>query len=98
MFQVESFYYTMYGDPLQPLYHRYADNIKLPYPKVGTPNPRIKIFVKDLNDTTVLAQEVLPPETFLDSFAEDYIYFRAYWITHDKFGVVWMNRVQEPML
>jgi len=73
--------------------HRYTQQIKLPYPKVGTANPTVKLFVKDLT-TDAVSQEVIPPQSFLDRFAEDYIYFRAYWITPEKLGVVWMNRVQ----
>ena len=65
----------------------------LPYPKVGTPNPSIKILIKDLSDDSSEALEVAPPSTFLDNVSE-YIYFRAYWITKEKFGVIWMNRVQ----
>ena len=74
--------------------HRYTQNIKLPYPKVGTSNPTVKLFVVDLNDKAQLSKEVIPPKPFLDSHGDDYIYWRAYWITDAKLGVIWMNRVQ----
>jgi hypothetical protein len=91
---VDSFYYTIYGDPKNPKAHRYTQNIKLPYPKVGTANPTIKLFVVDLNDQAQLAKEVIPPQSFFDNHGDDYIYWRAYWIADSKIGIIWMNRVQ----
>ena len=93
LLQVETFTYTMYGDPRFPKAHQYTENILLPYPKVGTKNPYVKILIKDLSNDTSEALEVEPPSKFLDQVT-DYIYFRAYWITPEKFGVIWMNRVQ----
>ena len=92
---MDSFYYTLYGEPENPSEYQYTTNIKLPYPKAGSKNPSVKIFVRDIDeDLSDSTLEVVPPKEFLDEYSEDYIYFRIYWITNTKLGVVWMNRVQ----
>ena len=38
--------------------------------------------------------EVFPPPEFTDKYGDDYIVLDIYWITDDKLGVIWLNRLQ----
>ena len=63
----------------------------LKYPKVGTPNPKIKMFVVNLDNEQMELESVLPPN---DLPNDDYIYTAVTWISDEELSVIWTNRVQ----
>lgn len=87
--EVEEFFYTNYGDPSDPLAHQYPEQVMLKYPKVGTTNPTVKLFVNNLNQNNL---PVIPPREVLDY--DEHIVTAATWISEDELSVIWSNRVQ----
>ena len=63
----------------------------LKYPKVGTPNPKIKMFVVNLDNEQMELESVIPPN---DLPNDDYIYTAVTWISDEELSVIWTNRVQ----
>jgi len=90
---VREFYYTRYGEPSDPLKVQYPQQILLKYPKVGTPNPTINLFVVNLeaNAENMVLEPVIPPE---EMSTREHIFTAVTWISNDKLSVIWTNRVQ----
>ena len=63
----------------------------LKYPKVGTPNPKIKMFVVNLDNEQMELESVIPPN---DLPNDDFIYTAVTWISDEELSVIWTNRVQ----
>ncbi|XP_054285172.1 inactive dipeptidyl peptidase 10 isoform X2 [Macrosteles quadrilineatus] len=63
------------------------------YPTPGSPNPSVKLWLADLNNTKEKYKEVRPPEVFED---QDYYLTSAGWIDDDnqQVAAIWMNRPQ----
>merc|ERR1711963_264760 len=89
--EVMEFYYTKFGEPDNPLEVQYPEQIMLKYPKVGTPNPKIKMFVVNLDNEQMELESVIPPN---DLPNDDYIYTAVTWISDEELSVIWTNRVQ----
>lgn len=74
---------------------QYPEEIVIPYPKTGTPNPLVQLFSVDLrtlaNDNVVEKYEVLPPINLRN--VENIIAVVA-WANNDTLLSTWMNRVQ----
>uniref|UniRef100_A0A8C2BN78 Dipeptidyl-peptidase 4 n=1 Tax=Cyprinus carpio TaxID=7962 RepID=A0A8C2BN78_CYPCA len=71
---VHNIEYTWYGEG------QYPETVLIPYPKAGTPNPTVKLFVFDTNTTT--ATEVLH---YLSTVT---------WASDERIAVQWQKRTQ----
>ncbi|KAF3706384.1 Dipeptidyl peptidase 4 [Channa argus] len=80
--------YTWYGE------YQYPSTVLIPYPKPGTPNPVVKLFVVDTDNTTQIT-EVLVPNLFRSS--EHYL-ATVTWVTDSRIAVQWLNRKQNHLI
>ncbi|XP_068165574.1 dipeptidyl peptidase 4-like [Antennarius striatus] len=85
--EVHMIEYTWYGE------NQYPSTVSIPYPKPGTPNPVVKLFVVDADDTTNIT-EVVVPKVFRSS--EHYL-ATVTWVTDQRIAVQWLERVQQHL-
>ncbi|XP_041834473.1 dipeptidyl peptidase 4-like [Melanotaenia boesemani] len=86
--EVHNIEYTWYGE------HQYPSTVFIPYPKAGTPNPVVKLFVVDTENTTKVT-EVVVPASF--SSVEHYL-ATVTWVTDNQLAVQWLKRVQNHLI
>ncbi|XP_071977984.1 dipeptidyl peptidase 4 [Engystomops pustulosus] len=81
--------YTFYGDESE----LYPQTIHIPYPKAGTKNPTVRLFVintESLNNLTTA--EILAPD---DIRSGDHYLSTVTWTTTDRrFAIQWLRRIQ----
>uniref|UniRef100_A0A672NQG2 Dipeptidyl peptidase 4-like n=1 Tax=Sinocyclocheilus grahami TaxID=75366 RepID=A0A672NQG2_SINGR len=77
---VHNIEYTWYGEG------QYPNTVLIPYPKAGTPNPTVKLFVLDTN--TTITNEVLVP-----SDVGHYL-STVTWASDERIAVQWQKRTQ----
>lgn len=82
--QVHHIEYTWFGD------EQYPGTASIPYPKPGTPNPKVKVFVVDTDNTTNIAQAHVPT---LFQNTEHYV-VTVTWATEENLVVQWLKRLQ----
>ncbi|KAF4532688.1 hypothetical protein B566_EDAN002924 [Ephemera danica] len=70
----------------------YPDIRSLRYPKPGTANPMITLFVADLADPKNIRTRDLKPPTALAN--EEYYFTAVTWVSATEVSVVWLNRPQ----
>ncbi|KTG05367.1 hypothetical protein cypCar_00010574 [Cyprinus carpio] len=80
---VHNIEYTWYGEG------QYPETVLIPYPKAGTPNPTVELFVFDTNTTT--ATEVLVPS---DVGAGEHYLSTVTWASDERIAVQWQKRTQ----
>lgn len=85
--EVHTIEYSWYGDG------QYPSTVSIPYPKPGTPNPVVKLFVVNTNTSKVT--EVVVPEAFGKS--EHYL-ATVTWVTDDQIAVQWLKRLQNHLI
>ncbi|XP_056287501.1 dipeptidyl peptidase 4-like isoform X3 [Pseudoliparis swirei] len=85
---VHNIEYSWYGE------NQYPSTVSIRYPKPGTPNPTVKLFVVDADNTTDVS-EVAIPEPFGSS--EHYL-ATVTWATDESLAVQWLKRVQNHLL
>ncbi|XP_068446730.1 dipeptidyl peptidase 4-like isoform X2 [Clinocottus analis] len=85
---VHTIEYSWYGD------NQYPSTVSIPYPKPGTPNPTVKLFVVDTDNTTEIS-EVDAPGEFKSS--EHYL-ATVTWATDEHLAVQWLKRVQNHVI
>ncbi|KAJ8252774.1 hypothetical protein GJAV_G00205410 [Gymnothorax javanicus] len=68
----------------------YPQGKRYPYPKAGSPNPTVKLYVVNLYGPTH-TQELLPPDGLK---IRDYYVVMVKWISTTKAAVRWLNRAQ----
>uniref|UniRef100_A0A672I4L9 Dipeptidyl peptidase 4-like n=1 Tax=Salarias fasciatus TaxID=181472 RepID=A0A672I4L9_SALFA len=85
---VHTIEYSWYGD------EQYPSTVSLPYPKPGTPNPVVKLFVVDSDNTTQIS-EVLVPTQFR---SEDHYLASVTWATDSRLAVQWLKRLQNHLI
>ncbi|XP_035250641.1 inactive dipeptidyl peptidase 10-like isoform X1 [Anguilla anguilla] len=68
----------------------YPKGKRYPYPKAGSPNPTVKLYVVNLYGPTH-TQELLPPDGLK---IRDYYVVMVKWISTTKAAVRWLNRAQ----
>ncbi|KAM3857129.1 dipeptidyl peptidase 4-like [Diretmus argenteus] len=86
--EVQTIEYSWYGTD------QYPHTVVIPYPKPGTPNPVVKLFVVDTANTTKITQVVVPP-----SFGSGEHYLASVtWVTEDRLAVQWLNRTQNHLI
>ncbi|KAM8722667.1 dipeptidyl peptidase 4-like isoform 2-T2 [Acanthopagrus schlegelii] len=81
--------YTWYGDG------QYPRTVQIPYPKPGTPNPVVKLFVVDTDNVTDIT-EVVVPATWKGS-SEHYL-ATVTWVTDERIAVQWLKRLQQHLI
>uniref|UniRef100_A0A8C2F5R4 Dipeptidyl-peptidase 4 n=1 Tax=Cyprinus carpio TaxID=7962 RepID=A0A8C2F5R4_CYPCA len=80
---VHNIEYTWYGEG------QYPETVLVPYPKAGTPNPTVKLFVFDTNTSRI--NEVLVPSVV--GAGEHYL-STVTWASDERIAVQWQNRTQ----
>uniref|UniRef100_A0AAR2L9F2 Dipeptidyl-peptidase 4 n=1 Tax=Pygocentrus nattereri TaxID=42514 RepID=A0AAR2L9F2_PYGNA len=78
---VHTIEYSWYGEG------QYPDMVVIPYPKAGTPNPTVRLFVADATKVSRIMEVVVP------SAVEHYL-STVTWATDDRIAVQWQNRTQ----
>ncbi|XP_055358999.1 dipeptidyl peptidase 4-like [Betta splendens] len=86
--EVHTIEYSWYGEG------QYPTTVSIPYPKPGTPNPVVRLFVVDTDNSTSVS-EVLVPDSF--SYSEHYL-ASVTWATDARLAVQWLNRTQNHLL
>uniref|UniRef100_A0A665W9W4 Dipeptidyl-peptidase 4 n=1 Tax=Echeneis naucrates TaxID=173247 RepID=A0A665W9W4_ECHNA len=82
--EVHTIEYTWYGD------NQYPSTVSIAYPKPGTPNPIVKVFVVDTDNVTKITEVVVPSsEHYLASVT---------WVTDDRIAVQWLKRLQNHLI
>uniref|UniRef100_A0A4W6BYE7 Dipeptidyl-peptidase 4 n=1 Tax=Lates calcarifer TaxID=8187 RepID=A0A4W6BYE7_LATCA len=82
---VHNIEYSWYGE------NQYPSTVSIPYPKPGTPNPVVKLFVVDTDNTTKIT-EVVVPASFSHYLAT------VTWVTDNRIAVQWLKRVQNHLI
>uniref|UniRef100_A0A8C5I500 Dipeptidyl peptidase 4-like n=1 Tax=Gouania willdenowi TaxID=441366 RepID=A0A8C5I500_GOUWI len=85
---VHNIEYSWYGDD------QYPSTISIPYPKPGTPNPIVKLFVVD-SDNTTHVDEVVVPAIF---GSVDHYLASVTWATDNRLAVQWLKRLQNHLV
>uniref|UniRef100_A0A8C4I7B3 Dipeptidyl peptidase 4 n=1 Tax=Dicentrarchus labrax TaxID=13489 RepID=A0A8C4I7B3_DICLA len=75
--EVHAIEYSWYGN------NQYPSTVSIPYPKPGTPNPVVKLFVVDTNNTSKITEHYLATVT---------------WATDERIAVQWLKRVQNHLI
>ncbi|XP_062237028.1 dipeptidyl peptidase 4-like [Platichthys flesus] len=86
--EVHTIEYSWYGD------NQYPTTVSIPYPKPGTPNPVVKLFVVDTDNTAAIT-EVVVPASF--SSSEHYL-ATVTWVTDNRIAVQWLTREQNHLI
>ncbi|KAM6958225.1 dipeptidyl peptidase 4-like [Tautogolabrus adspersus] len=86
--EVHTIEYTWYGE------NQYPTTVSIPYPKPGTPNPIVKLFVVDTDNTTIITELVVPA---LFSSSDHYL-ATVNWVTDERIAVQWLKRVQNHLI
>ncbi|XP_032362301.1 dipeptidyl peptidase 4 [Etheostoma spectabile] len=85
--EVHTIEYSWYGE------NQYPSTVSIPYPKPGTPNPIVKLFVVDTDNTTIT--EVVVPDSLNTS--EHYL-ATVTWVMDEQIAVQWLKRVQNHLI
>ncbi|KAM9835827.1 dipeptidyl peptidase 4-like [Aulostomus maculatus] len=86
--EVQTIKYSWYGAD------QYPSTVSIPYPKPGTPNPVVKLFVVDTDNTTKITEVVVP-----DSFGSSEHYLASVtWVTDERLAVQWLKRLQTDLI
>ncbi|XP_066155922.1 venom dipeptidyl peptidase 4-like isoform X1 [Euwallacea fornicatus] len=86
--EVEAMVVPIYGVPGS-LHFQYPRANFVKYPKAGTPNPTVSLYVYDID-----TEETTQLSTTESLKSEDHILTAVTWATNSSVVAVWMNRVQ----
>ncbi|NP_001154809.1 dipeptidyl peptidase 4 [Danio rerio] len=81
--EVHNIEYTWFGEG------QYPETVFVPYPKAGTPNPTVKLFVFDTNTNTI--KQVSVPS---DVGAGEHYLSTVTWASDHRIAVQWQKRTQ----
>ncbi|RXN30500.1 dipeptidyl peptidase 4-like protein [Labeo rohita] len=84
---VHNIEYSWYGEG------QYPETVFIPYPKAGTPNPTVKLFVYDTNSSTT--NEILVPSVV---GAGDHYLSTVTWALEERIAVQWQKRTQSYVI
>ncbi|CAB0014780.1 unnamed protein product [Nesidiocoris tenuis] len=91
---VQEFQFPWYGVS-QDTAQLYPQIRSLRYPKPGTTNPHVTLFVADLADLKdIKTRQLKPPIAFQQAQTTDYYFNGASWVSATEVAVIWMNRAQ----
>ncbi|KAL1251549.1 hypothetical protein QQF64_019345 [Cirrhinus molitorella] len=85
--EVHNIEYSWYGEG------QYPETVFIPYPKAGTPNPTVKLFVFDTNSS--MTNEVLVPSAVGEG--EHYL-STVTWASEERVAVQWQKRTQNYVI
>ncbi|CRK90577.1 CLUMA_CG004279, isoform A [Clunio marinus] len=68
---------------------QYPEEIHLRYPKVGSTNPNVILYLSNLS---IGSRQALPIPTTI--VTNEYVLGRVFWINDETLGAIWMNRRQ----
>ncbi|XP_078099989.1 dipeptidyl peptidase 4-like isoform X1 [Sander vitreus] len=86
--EVHTIEYSWYGE------YQYPSTVSIPYPKPGTPNPSVKLFVVDTDNTTTITEVFVPASL---NTSEHYL-ATVTWVTDEQIAVQWLKRVQNHLI
>ncbi|KAM6986403.1 dipeptidyl peptidase 4 [Aplochiton taeniatus] len=73
---------------------QYPKTVAVPYPKAGSTNPKVKLFVIDTTNPSSFTQVAVP-----DSFGSgDHFLCSVTWVKDDRIAVQWLKRKQNHVL
>uniref|UniRef100_A0A4W5QY79 Dipeptidyl-peptidase 4 n=1 Tax=Hucho hucho TaxID=62062 RepID=A0A4W5QY79_9TELE len=84
---VQNIEYSWYGK------EQYPDTVIFPYPKPGTPNPVVKLFVYDTANISNITEVVVPASVG----AGDHYLATVTWVTDERIAVQWQKRKQNEL-
>uniref|UniRef100_A0A674F7A4 Dipeptidyl-peptidase 4 n=1 Tax=Salmo trutta TaxID=8032 RepID=A0A674F7A4_SALTR len=84
---VQNIEYSWYGK------EQYPDTVIFPYPKPGTPNPVVKLFVYDTANISSITEVVVPASVG----AGDHYLATVTWVTDERIAVQWQKRKQNEL-
>uniref|UniRef100_A0A4W5MS98 Dipeptidyl-peptidase 4 n=1 Tax=Hucho hucho TaxID=62062 RepID=A0A4W5MS98_9TELE len=84
---VQNIEYSWYGK------EQYPDTVIFPYPKPGTPNPVVKLFVYDTTNISNITEVVVPASIG----AGDHYLATVTWVTDKRIAVQWQKRKQNEL-
>uniref|UniRef100_A0AAZ3S8C0 Uncharacterized protein n=1 Tax=Oncorhynchus tshawytscha TaxID=74940 RepID=A0AAZ3S8C0_ONCTS len=84
---VQNIEYSWYGK------EQYPDTVIFPYPKPGTPNPVVKLFVYDTTNISNITEVVVPASVG----AGDHYLATVTWVTDERIAVQWQKRKQNEL-
>ncbi|XP_043277514.1 inactive dipeptidyl peptidase 10 isoform X2 [Venturia canescens] len=87
--QVEEMHIPWFGEESKALY---PDIRSLRYPKPGTPNPLVNLFVADLADPTKIRTKIVEPPAAIEHV--EHYFTTASWISVTEVCVTWLTRAQ----
>ncbi|KAF6197659.1 hypothetical protein GE061_008625 [Apolygus lucorum] len=91
---VQEFQFPWYGVS-QDTQQLYPQIRSLRYPKPGTTNPHVTLYVADLADPkNIRTRDLKPPIAFQQSQTTDYYFNGVSWVSATEVAVIWMNRAQ----
>ncbi|XP_066512016.1 dipeptidyl peptidase 4-like [Hoplias malabaricus] len=73
---------------------QYPQTVIIPYPKPGTPNPTVRLFVADTTNVSRI-MEVVVPEALR---AGEHYLSTVTWATNESIAVQWQNRTQNYVI
>ncbi|XP_069698609.1 venom dipeptidyl peptidase 4-like [Periplaneta americana] len=88
--EVRTASYVHYGEPGS-LDSQYSSTVSIRYPKPGTANPRVGLYVADLTLAGARLVEMPAP---VDVVSSEHILYGAVWANDYEVSAVWTNRVQ----
>uniref|UniRef100_A0A674CLF0 Dipeptidyl-peptidase 4 n=1 Tax=Salmo trutta TaxID=8032 RepID=A0A674CLF0_SALTR len=84
---VQNIEYSWYGK------EQYPDTVIFPYPRPGTPNPVVKLFVYDTTNISNITEVVVPASVG----AGDHYLATVTWVTDERIAVQWQKRKQNEL-
>uniref|UniRef100_A0AAQ6A9N1 Uncharacterized protein n=1 Tax=Amphiprion ocellaris TaxID=80972 RepID=A0AAQ6A9N1_AMPOC len=90
--KVHTIEYSWFGD------NQYPSTVIIPYPKPGTPNPIVKLFVVDADNVENINEVVVPSDwDFFVVLSEHYL-ASVTWATENRVAVQWLKREQNHLI
>ncbi|MCJ8747610.1 hypothetical protein PDJAM_G00155370 [Pangasius djambal] len=80
--------YSWYGQG------QYPEVVTIPYPKAGTPNPTVRLFVVDASNVSSIMELSVPSALS----AIDHYLSTVTWATDERIAVQWQNRTQSYVI
>ncbi|KAJ8930490.1 hypothetical protein NQ314_016717, partial [Rhamnusium bicolor] len=92
---VTEFSYYIYGTP-GALQAQYPTEAKIKYPKVGTPNPLVYVYLYNINTKDTIEFQ-LPP-TIDNKATNDYVLYDLTWVSDTEVSMISTNRIQNESI
>ncbi|CAL1688983.1 unnamed protein product [Lasius platythorax] len=90
---VEEMHISWFGEGNKALY---PDIRSLRYPKPGTPNPSVRLYVADLADPKNIHTKVVKPPSIIEHM--DHYFSTASWVSQTEVCITWLTRAQNLSL